>query len=478
MVELIMYKKSIKRTNEIIRITFISMVLMISFGCASMKSHKEHFIGIQEKIEARDFASAIIQLETSKDSFYSKKDRVLYYLDLGMLYHYNKEYKKSNEMLTKAENSIEELFSKSISKAALSLIVNDNVMEYSGEDYEDIYLNIFKAMNYLALENFDSAFVEIRRINNKLNLLSDKYKKLADGYNSSKNSKKKMKPAKNKFHNSALGRYLSLLIYRTEGKLDDARIDKEKITEAFKLQRQIYDFAEPNIETSLKKSSNAKLNIVSFIGQSPDKKANVLYVHTEKDLIVIATTKENPRGNQQLKELDTISWPEVKEGYHFKFSLPKMVRRGTDVKNIKIIVDGKIAGELQLIEDIENVAVESYKIKEPIIYLKTIIRTVTKGLLAEKGKERMTENISNPLLGFAARLATDIAVDSTENADLRIGRFFPSDGMIGEIEVTPGIHNIQIEYFGKNNTKLFVDNVGEKDLKRNELNLIESFYLN
>ena len=75
-------------------------------------------------------------------------------------------------------------------------------------------------------------------------------------------------------------------------------------------------------------------------------------------------------------------------------------------------------------------------------------------------------------------MATDALVDATENADLRIARFFPAKTSITEIEVTPGIHNIKVKYYSKNGSVLFVDDIGDKNVSRSGLNLFESFYLN
>jgi len=443
-----------------------------------MKSYKVQYAGIEEKLMNRDFAGAISQIENAKDKYYKPKDRVQYYLDLGMLYHYNKEFEKSNEMLSKAEDAIEELFTKSISKAAASLLLNDNVLEYAGEDYEDIYLNAFKALNYLEINRFDDAFVEIRRINIKLTKLEDKYNKLADSFNLSKKKKQKFKAGKSKFYNSALGRCLSMLIYRTEGKIDDAKIDEKQIAEAWKLQSHLYDFPMPKFDDYLREDGKAKIDVMGFVGKSPDKKAKTLYIHTEKDMLIIANTNENPRGKQDLNEFDVIRWPGIKEGYHFKFQLPYMVKRSSQIGKIRVIVDGETTQELQLLESMEDVALETYKIKEPIIYLKTITRAVLKGLAAEKGKAKMTEKINNPILGFAARMATDMAVDATENADLRISRFFPAKALIGEIEVEPGVHRLKVEYYSKKGNLLFTDDFGERDFQNGKLNLIESYYLN
>lgn len=462
-------------------IVFLISIILLStmmISCSGMKSHKTQFAGIDEKLVSRDYSGAIAQIESAKEKNYKKKEKALYYLDIGMLYHYNKQYQKSNEFLTKAENAIDELYTKSISRAAASLLINDNVMEYSGEDYEDIYLNVFKALNYLELDQLDDAFVEIRRINDKLSLLEQKHTKMADKFNLSKDKEKEFKAGKNKFHNSALGRYLSLLLYRAEDKMDDARIDRDKIQEAWKLQSQIYNFKMPDLNNYLKLSDKAKVNFISFIGRGPDKKANTLYIHTEKNLIVIGTTKENPRGKQNLETLDLINWKGVKKGYHFKFQLPFMKERKSNIGSVKIVVDGKTATELKLIEDIETVAFETYKIKEPLIYLKTITRTIIKGLFAAKRKQEMEKKIANPLLGFAARIATDVAVDATENADLRISRFFPGKALIGEIELSPGVHNIKIEYYSKNGTILFIDDLGDKKVIKKGLNFFESYYLN
>jgi len=155
-------------------VIFFTLILV---SCSSISTDKQHYASINQRLAANDFEGAIKVLEETKNIYYSKKDRVLYYLDLGLLYHYAKQYQKSNEMLSKAENAIKELYTKSISKVLASMILNDNTLDYSGEDYEDIYINVIKALNYINLNEREEAFVEIRKINEKLNFLEDKYKK-------------------------------------------------------------------------------------------------------------------------------------------------------------------------------------------------------------------------------------------------------------------------------------------------------------
>ncbi|MDY6915785.1 MAG: hypothetical protein SVM86_05690, partial [Candidatus Cloacimonadota bacterium] len=278
--------------------------------------------------------------------------------------------------------------------------------------------------------------------------------------------------------NSALARYLSMLLYRTEGKIDDARIDKEKIKEAWKLQAHLYNFPKPEIDEYLKDTAEAKLDLMVFTGRAPDKKANTLYIHTEKDLLIISTSAENPVGKQDLETLNIIAWPGIKKGYHFKFQLPYLEKQDSSVDRVELWIDGEKITKLRTIESIENVAIQTFEVKKPLIYLKTIVRTVSKGLLSASAKREMDDSIKNPLLGFATRLGTDLAVDATENADLRISHFFPKLALAGEIHLEPGCYNITIKYIGKNNTVIYQDTKEEFQIRKNDLNLVESFYLN
>lgn len=458
---------------EIKHLTFVTLALsVVVASCASWQSQKGQFVEVDKKVAIQDFTSAATMLEASRDTYYAKKDRVLYYLDVGLLYHYGRNTGKSNDLLTRAEESIDELYTSSISKGAASLLLNDNVMDYDGEDYEDVYLNVFKALNYLHQHQFDPAFVEVRRINNKLSHLKDKYNKLAEEYNKSEDAKKKFTVATNQFNNSALGRYLSMLMYRAEGKYDDARIDMEEIDNAWRSQAQLYNFPKPNVEKYLERTSKAKLNILSFVGKAPQLFARNLTIHTFKDAVAIYTSD-----GKEEKQLDVIAWPKMTSGYHFKFSLPYMVKQGTKVAKVVVELNGSSVAELQQIESLENAAEDTYKLKEGITYLKTIIRTVTKGILNEKANRELDKKTGGGFLGELTRLASSALVDASENADLRLARYFPAKALVGEVEVEPGTYTVTLKYYGANGQLLFADNRGEISVSAQGLNLVQSAYL-
>ncbi len=460
-------------------IPILAASALLLAGCASLRTDKSQYAGTDRMLARGDYSEAIAKIEAAKEVAYTRKDRVVYYLDVGMLYHWNGEYEKSNAMLEKAERGIEDNFTKSVSRSASSLVMNDNVLAYAGEDYENIYLNAFKALNYLALGRNDDAFVEVRRIDNKLVLLESKYQKVARKMNEAEEAHETFAPGRNPFQESALGRYLGAMLYRQDHKWDDVRIDLEKIDKGWKLQPDIYTFPKPDFSAMLKPvhPPKARLNVIAFNGLAPDKKADTFYIHTEENTVVFAGSSENYLGKQNLSDLSVLPWDGISEGYHFKIQLPEMVRHPSKVARIEIAVEGMTDKDLQPLESLENAAIETFGIQKPLIYLKTITRAVVKGLAAEQAKQEMTKNMDGGV-AFFTRLAADLLVDTTENADLRVSRFFPAKASIRELHLYEGTYDITINYYSASGRLLYADEHPGFEIRADRLNVLESAYLN
>jgi len=471
-----MEKKYIKKC------TLFLAIVLIAASCASTKTNQNQYIESEGYLAQRDYASAAMVIDQAKEKSYKEKDRVLYYLDIGMLYHYAGEYTLSNDALTKAEYGIEELYTKSISKSIGSGLLNDNALDYSGEDYEDIYLNIFKALNYIALDDLEAAMVELRRIDNKLNLLEDKNKERVEQFNNSgEETQAKLQVVESNFHNDALARLLGMLMYRFEGSFDDARIDAEKIDEAFFYQSHLYDFPQPELPAL--EPENVPVNFVVFTGRSPNKVAETYYIDSSTDVVYF--TKVEQDGTDYMKNIAGIEdmyVPGVSSGFHMKIQFPRLHLRGSEVTDIKVSIDGE-RFDLQMIEDMENIAEKTFLLKQPLIIAKTVTRAIIKGIAKEATQaasgdviEDQVGGLGGLLLSAALNVATDVAVDATENADLRISQFFPAYAFTGELELEPGTYDIRVEYYGKGGL-IYADNLGPREINGENFNLFESFYL-
>jgi hypothetical protein len=456
-------------------------VTLLCVSCASMYTSQSQYVEAEAFVSQGNYGSAATTIEESRGTSYQEKDRVLFYLDIGMLYHYAGEYEKSNSALTEAEYAIEELYTQSISKAIGSALLNDNALEYNGEVYEDLYINIFKSLNYIALDDPESALVEVRRVNNKLNLLQDKYDVMYNQYSSSdENRQAQVSEITNEFHNDALARYLGCILFRNMGDYDDARIDKEFFTSSYKSQPELYPFPgaqPPDINPT--DSDTVPVNFLSFTGQAPNKVASTFYIDSKNDVIYFTAVEQSSENYMKnLASFNAMYIRGIGSGFHLKMEFPRMGNRGSRVDQIQIFADDILTANLILTEDMEHVAKTTFKKELPLIIGKTITRALIKGIAKEATDKAIDKELDGRGLNLLKSIfdtATDIVVDATENADLRISNFFPAKAYTGEVFMDPGIYDFRIEYYN-NGHLLFTDYLGEREINKNK-SIIESFYL-
>jgi hypothetical protein len=103
-----------------------------------------------------------------------KKDRLLYFLDRGVVEQMLGNYDTSNYYFEKAYIYNQD-FKRDIGSDLASMVSNPMVRPYKSEDYEVVMVHFYKAINYLMLSKPDEALIEVRRINIRLNEQSDKY---------------------------------------------------------------------------------------------------------------------------------------------------------------------------------------------------------------------------------------------------------------------------------------------------------------
>lgn len=452
------------------------MILICLSGCGSMATRKGFYEPITAELQAGNYETAAAQLEKARDDGkFDEKDRFVYYVDAGLAYNYAGLYDSSNLRLHQAEIAAEELFTRSISKAALSLLLNDNALEYAGEDYEILYTNLMSALNYIALDKFDDAFVEIRRANLKLEQLEQKYAEAAHMLQrgSEDDTVKvevdyEVEPVR--FHNSAFGRYLSMHMYAADGKMDDARIDFDFLKQAFNAQPHIYDFEFPELKYRAEEGS--LLSVVALAGLAPVKEALNLRIRTDKQLNLVQILYTDPeRKDEEYGHLPM----NVSEDYYFKFALPSLQDRPSTISHANVYAGEELLGSLQLLEDVGTVARETFKSKSSLIYIRSVVRAVAKGLIAHKQKKKVD---SGGLGGWLKKAAIDVATDLTENADLRCSRLLPGRILVGDFELPPGYYTLRVEFIGYDGTVVDRQVFPDYRVLENGLNMIEAVSLN
>jgi hypothetical protein len=376
--------------------------------------------------------------------------------DRGYLAHYAGDYRTSNEDLLEAERAMEIAYTKSVTERAKRVVKNDLYkVEYIGEDYEDFYLNIFTALNFYNAGNLDSAMVEIRKVNNKMKFIADKYEGRMVEVGSS-NWREQISGTPTYYYKSALAGYLGMLFWRAYGNSDSARIDAQSITEAYNEMPEVYSTPLPK-ELVMRENTNdelsipagmARLNVLSFTGLSPLKS-----------------------GAEGIADLT--------------------IRRSA-ADRIEIVFDDGKKTDLSLLEPISNVV---YQIARTRVFYKT---AEEKFLIAAGNFKQESEYWGNIMVDASLMLfmpalvgkytikalmdysnANSGANYDTEDrsVDRRMARFIPGKAWVGGINLRPGDYSFTINYY-KGENVLHSRNVQDYKVEAGKLNLIEDFCLN
>jgi hypothetical protein len=155
----------------------VAAALLLS-SCHLMASFKTgpegrsmHDTDLRQLVRDESFVEALDL--TDPDDRGDIGDELLRLMHRGLLLHYAGRYEESNEALQRAEEIIDDRYTKSVSVALLSLVTSDRALAWVPRETERLMVNYYGALNYLALGDLDGAAVEARRLSRLLELSQD-----------------------------------------------------------------------------------------------------------------------------------------------------------------------------------------------------------------------------------------------------------------------------------------------------------------
>ncbi|MDR1419780.1 MAG: hypothetical protein LBI86_05360 [Treponema sp.] len=422
---------------------------LVLFACAT-KPDVYKDIDDNIGVEAYDNAlGTIAASQEGKKPVYPDKNLIMYYLDKGIIEYYAGKFSESATDLDEAERLIEEARTKSVTAEITSFIANDNTKDYAGEDYEDLYTNVFSALNYYHNGDVEGAGVEIRQMSEKFAVLENKYTADNDKARESLGSNQSdLPPAKPvNVSDSALGRYLSAIIYRSVGQPDSARIDIEAISGVYAKAPNVFTQPVPawiNEELDVP-AGQARLNVLAFAGLSPVKEEVIeMWPSIFRYATYLPSYLRSLEKTQQAHGV--IFEAATAVGNTILLHLPSLVSRPSVIDRIEVDIDGTKTN-LDLLEDMGAVMTETFNARYSSTRIKTIARTVIKGLALETAAQIAAQSGQPELVIKAAAMAGMVAFDKTESADIRSARYFPGKAYAGGITLAPGTYNVTINYY-------------------------------
>lgn len=225
----------------------LTLIVVIQLsGCATY-GH-----GVEKALQAAQQGQYLVAEQNMSEALSpTGSDRLLYYLELAVLKHLQGHYLDSNRLLEQAERIAEQLETTLLTDSLTTFMTNPRNGDYVGADFEKVFINYYKALNYMALSNeaetpserlasIESARIESRRLGIRLNALnSDKglyseqkvkdgevFAKLLDVFDMLTGNA--IDEEKLVYRDDAMAQYLTGVTYETNGEYDDARISYQK----------------------------------------------------------------------------------------------------------------------------------------------------------------------------------------------------------------------------------------------------------
>lgn len=446
------------------RLCLLYLLFGVLAGCGPPVNR---YLLIEESLRANDpkRADEIVE-QAEKD--YGSKSRVLYAMDRGMTLQLAGEYQKSNAVLEQAEDEIDRLYTRRIRTETAAFLTNDNALPYEGDPYEQVLINVVKAINYALLGEWQEALVEARRMDHRLNLLSDRTND------------------KNAYRDDGFARYLSGILYESTGDLNNAFIDYRRAYEAFEATRSWSHLSVPTqLRTDLLRTADAMhftqelmeyqrlfpettwessetlqrlahVVVISYNGRAPRKEDQFLDLPISLDALQLVLLN---RGFSQSNRYNNRVADSVLYGLNgrvVRVALPRLVPQRTQVGSDPVTLSSDTGVQLnartEVVHSVTTLADKTLSDRLPSITAKALARAATKFTLAEgatRGAQQAAGKDAGPWVGLAVGLLTHGLAVASEEADKRSWQTLPDEIHLARLWVPPGHYQARIRGSGR-----------------------------
>lgn len=148
----------------------ILFVFILLTSCANYYQSTYNF---NQEFERGNLNTALENLQSNASEANGRRE-FLFHVNNGLVLSMMGRYEESNEYFEKAFLFGED-YRKNYLYEAASYLTNPTITTYKGEDHEHLMVLYYKALNFLKLGKTDEALVECRRLNIRLQQLSDRY---------------------------------------------------------------------------------------------------------------------------------------------------------------------------------------------------------------------------------------------------------------------------------------------------------------
>lgn len=378
----------------------------------------------------------------------------MYWLNLGTAYHYADRLEDSSKAFFRAEETIRELFTKSVSEEIGRFIANETVQTYSGEDYERTLSYLYTALNAAQQGRLKDALVEARRADAFLRDMRIRAEK-GDG-------------PKTPWSRDAFMLWLVGWFLEREGSYPDAYL---AYREAWNAYERVY---AKSLSTPPPRWLGEDLYRLAQLTRRPSeaeawKRQTGASGRTEKQLregwaeiVVVHANGEAPYKRE--RNFTTV----LPDGFLLRVAMPEIVASPSPRLSALLVVDD-MTMPAERAEPVSAIALAQFRAREGTIKARAIARAALKYTAtkvtsevvksaveeSEKGSEedrgekrrsgRRAESEGAELAGALVSLLGGVASAASEGADLRSWTLLPSRFDVARLWVPPGRHDVAVD---------------------------------
>ena len=346
-------------------------------------------------------------------------------------------------------------------------MTNDTALPYEGDSYEQVLINVLKALNYAVLDQWQDALVEARRIDHRLNVLSDRTKDT------------------NAYRDDGFARYLSGILYESTGHVNDAfiayrkayetfeatrawshtavpsqlRVDLLRTAEALHFTQELAEyqsvFPDTRWETSQALQQLAQVVVISYNGRAPRKEDQYLDLPISLDALqlVLLNRGFSQSNRYSNRGVDTVLYG--LNGRVVRVSLPRLVPQKTHVPvdTVSLIPDNgtRVTLKTELVHNVTALADKALSERMAGITVKAVARAGTKFAVAEgvtRGAQQTAGKDAGPWVGLLVGLLAKGWAVASEEADKRSWQTLPDEIHLARVWVPPGRYQVQSQAAG------------------------------
>jgi hypothetical protein len=383
------------------RLRSISLALAAAAaGCAPPSvAYRQH---LGKLVEERQFDAALQAIDEAREPKYGERDRVLYWLDKGAVHHFARDYRASDAVLDQAELRVEELYTKSLSQAAGTVLVNDATQDYAGEPHERALLYVLRALNYAYQSRIDDAVVEARKVTAFLEREGERVS---------------MKT----YRDDAFAHLLSAMLFEDAGRYDDARISRAAAERAYARYARDFGVATPRFGLAPLGAGEGELVFLHYNGKIPLRGTK----HTSVPVGRRQTVREMAASDsdEEYAQLPVAIPALVEQPYAIRASVVEAASRSATTVSV---------------EPIAAITEKTLEDEMPAIKARAGARAAAKGGAYTAAEAAGTNKaLSNAGLSAAGAF---------EEADTRGWSTLPAEIRMARIALPEGVHDVHIRY--------------------------------